>query len=194
MLSDLISKVKEVDEPVYDFVSADDVKTRVWVIDDKEETDTICRIFATIDAIYIADGHHRCASAVKVGLKKREENEGKVRGKQEYDYFLSVLFPDNELMIMDYNRVVKDLNGLSKDEFFGKLSDKFDIAKEDAAVKPSKKGEFGLFIEDEWFRLTAHKDILSSDAVEGLDVSILQNEVLSPILGIGDLIGYFLSQ
>ena len=186
MLSDLISKVKEVDEPVYDFVSADDVKTRVWVIDDKEETDTICRIFATIDAIYIADGHHRCASAVKVGLKKREENEGKVRGKQEYDYFLSVLFPDNELMIMDYNRVVKDLNGLSKDEFFGKLSEKFDISKEDAAVKPSMKGEFGLFIEDEWFRLTAHKDILSSDAVEGLDVSILQNEVLSPILGIGD--------
>ncbi|MBR4832442.1 MAG: DUF1015 domain-containing protein, partial [Butyrivibrio sp.] len=99
---------------------------------------------------------------------------------------LSVLFPDNELMIMDYNRVVKDLNGLSKDEFFGKLSEKFDIAKEDAAVKPSKKGEFGLFIEDEWFRLTAHKDILSTDAVEGLDVSILQNEVLSPILGIGD--------
>ncbi|RKM58969.1 DUF1015 domain-containing protein [Butyrivibrio sp. XB500-5] len=186
MLSDLINKVKEVDEPVYDFVSADDVKSRVWVIDDNEETDTISRIFATIDAVYIADGHHRCASAVKVGLKKREENEGKVRGKQEYDYFLSVLFPDNELMIMDYNRVVKDLNGLSKDEFFDKLKEKFDLVKENEAVKPFKKGEFGLFIDDEWFRLSAHADILKSDAVDGLDVSVLQNEVLSPILGIGD--------
>ncbi len=186
MLSDLVNKVKEVDEPVYDFVSADDVKSRVWVIDDKEETDTISRIFATIDAVYIADGHHRCASAVKVGLKKREENEGKVRGKQEYDYFLSVLFPDSELMIMDYNRVVKDLGDLTKNEFFDKLGEKFDVAPSKEAVKPSKKGEFGLYIDDEWYKLTAHSDILKNDAVEGLDVSILQNEVLAPILGIGD--------
>ena len=186
MLSDLVNKVKEVDEPVYDFVSADDVKSRVWVIDDKEETDTISRIFATIDAIYIADGHHRCASAVKVGLKKREENEGKVRGKQEYDYFLSVLFPDSELMIMDYNRVVKDLGDLTKNEFFDKLGEKFDVTPSKDAVKPSKKGEFGLYIDDEWYKLTAHSDILKNDAVEGLDVSILQNEVLAPMLGIGD--------
>ena len=186
MLSDLVNKVKEVDEPVYDFVSADDVKSRVWVIDDKEETDTISRIFATIDAIYIADGHHRCASAVKVGLKKREENEGKVRGKQEYDYFLSVLFPDSELMIMDYNRVVKDLGNLTKNEFFDKLGEKFDVTPSKDAVKPSKKGEFGLYIDDEWYKLTAHSDILKNDAVEGLDVSILQNEVLAPMLGIGD--------
>ncbi len=186
MLSDLVNKVKEVDEPVYDFVSADDVKSRVWVIDDKEETDTISRIFATIDAVYIADGHHRCASAVKVGLKKREENEGKVRGKQEYDYFLSVLFPDSELMIMDYNRVVKDLGDLTKNEFFDKLGEKFDVTPSKDAVKPSKKGEFGLYIDDEWYKLTAHSDILKNDAVEGLDVSILQNEVLAPMLGIGD--------
>lgn len=186
MLSDLVNKVKEVDEPVYDFVSADDVKSRVWVIDDKEETDTISRIFATIDAVYIADGHHRCASAVKVGLKKREENEGKVRGKQEYDYFLSVLFPDSELMIMDYNRVVKDLGDLTKNEFFDKLGEKFDVTPSKDAVKPSKKGEFGLYIDDEWYKLIAHSDILKNDVVEGLDVSILQNEVLAPMLGIGD--------
>lgn len=186
MLSDLVNKVKEVDEPVYDFVSADDVKSRVWVIDDKEETDTISRIFATIDAVYIADGHHRCASAVKVGLKKREENEGKVRGKQEYDYFLSVLFPDSELMIMDYNRVVKDLGDLTKNELFDKLGEKFDVTPSKEAVKPSKKGEFGLYIDDEWYKLTAHSDILKNDVVEGLDVSILQNEVLAPMLGIGD--------
>ncbi len=186
MLSDLVAKIKEVDEPVYDFTSDDGVKNRVWIISDLEETETVCRVFATIDSIYIADGHHRCASAVKVGLRKREENAGKVKGKQQYDYFLSVLFPDNELMIMDYNRVVKDLNGLTADEFLGKLGDMFDIEKSADAVKPSCKGEFGLYLEDNWYKLNAKEHIKKSDAVEGLDVSILQNEVLSPILGIGD--------
>ncbi|MEE3469964.1 MAG: DUF1015 family protein [Butyrivibrio hungatei] len=186
MLSDLVAKIKEVDEPVYDFTSDDGVKNRVWIISDLEETETICRIFATIDSIYIADGHHRCASAVKVGLRKREENAGKARGKQQYDYFLSVLFPDNELMIMDYNRVVKDLNGLTKEAFLDKLEDKFDIERSNEAVKPSCKGEFGLYLEDEWYKLVAKEHIRKSDAVEELDVSVLQNEVLSPILGIGD--------
>ncbi|MBO4912392.1 MAG: DUF1015 domain-containing protein [Butyrivibrio sp.] len=186
MLSDLVAKIKEVDEPVYDFTSEDGVKNRVWIISDLEETETICRVFATIDSIYIADGHHRCASAVKVGLKKREENAGKVKGKQQYDYFLSVLFPDSELMIMDYNRVVKDLNGLTADAFLGKLGDMFDIEKSADAVKPTCKGEFGLFLEDQWYKLNAKEHIKKSDAVEGLDVSLLQNEVLSPILGIGD--------
>lgn len=186
MLSDLVAKIKEVDEPVYDFTSDDGVKNSVWIISDLEETETICRIFATIDSIYIADGHHRCASAVKVGLRKREENAGKARGKQQYDYFLSVLFPDNELMIMDYNRVVKDLNGLTKEAFLDKLEDKFDIERSNEAVKPSCKGEFGLYLEDEWYKLVAKEHIRNSDAVEGLDVSVLQNEVLSPILGIGD--------
>lgn len=186
MLSDLVAKLKEVDEPVYDFTSDDGVKNRVWIISDLEETETICRIFATIDSIYIADGHHRCASAVKVGLRKREENAGKARGKQQYDYFLSVLFPDNELMIMDYNRVVKDLNGLTKEAFLDKLEDKFDIERSNEAVKPSCKGEFGLYLEDEWYKLVAKEHIRNSDVVEGLDVSVLQNEVLSPILGIGD--------
>ncbi|MEE3494364.1 MAG: DUF1015 family protein [Butyrivibrio sp.] len=186
MLSDLVAKIKEVDEPVYDFTSDDGVKNRVWIISDLEETETVCRVFATIDSIYIADGHHRCASAVKVGLRKREENAGKVKGKQQYDYFLSVLFPDNELMIMDYNRVVKDLNGLTADEFLGKLGDMFDIEKSADAVKPSCKGEFGLYLEDNWYKLKAKEHIKKSDVVEGLDVSILQNEVLSPILGIGD--------
>ncbi len=186
MLSDLVAKIKEVDEPVYDFTSDDGVKNRVWIISDLEETETVCRVFTTIDSIYIADGHHRCASAVKVGLRKREENAGKVKGKQQYDYFLSVLFPDNELMIMDYNRVVKDLNGLTADEFLGKLGDMFDIEKSADAVKPSCKGEFGLYLEDNWYELNAKEHIKKSDAVEGLDVSILQNEVLSPILGIGD--------
>ncbi len=186
LISDLVEKVKEVDEPVYDFVSEDGVRNRIFIIDDLEETETICRVFTNIDFIYIADGHHRCASAVKVGLMKRKELEGKVKGRLQSDYFLSVLFPDDELMIMDYNRVIKDLNGLSIDEFFGRLSEKFDIEEAEDKVKPKKKGEFGLFIDDKWYRLNAKDIIKNNDPVQGLDVSVLQNEVLSPILGIGD--------
>ncbi len=185
-ISEIVERVKAVDEPVYDFVSDGGVRNRVWIMEDEEENNMISRVFTTINEIYIADGHHRCASAVKVGLRLREEGKGVLRGKQQSDYFLSVLFPDSELMIMDYNRVVKDLNGLTSEEFLDKLKEKFDITKENEAVKPSKKAEFGLYLDKTWYRLSAHEDILSSDAVEGLDVSILQNEVLSPILGIGD--------
>ena len=186
LLTELIEKVKEVDEPVYDFVSEDGVRNRIFVISDLEETETICRIFTTINSIYIADGHHRCASAVKVGLKKREELKGKVRGKLESDYFLSVLFADSDLMIMDYNRVVRDLNGLSSEEFIGKISEKFDVAESKEAVSPSEKGEFGMYLLDKWYKISAHDDIKKDDPVEGLDVALLQREVLSEILGIGD--------
>ena len=186
IISQIVDRVKEVDEPVYDFVSEDGVHSRVWIMDDEDENNMISRAFAGIGEIYIADGHHRCASAVKVGLRKREENEGKVRGKQEYDYFLSVLFPDTQLMIMDYNRLVRDLNGMTAQEFLDKLSGKFEVKSETEAVKPASKGEFGLYLEKKWYRLRAHEDIMKNDPVEGLDVSVLQNEVLSPMLGIGD--------
>ena len=186
LIADLVDKVKEMDEPVYDFVSEDGVRNRIYVISDLEETETICRVFTTIDSIYIADGHHRCASAVKVGLRKREELKGQLKGKLQSDYFLSVLFPDDELMIMDYNRVVKDLNGLSADDFMAKLSEMFEVKESDTQVKPSQKGEYGLFLEDKWYRLNAKDCIKNSDPVEGLDVSVLQNNVLGPVLGIGD--------
>ncbi|MCR5669777.1 MAG: DUF1015 family protein [Butyrivibrio sp.] len=187
IISEIIEKVKETDEPLYDFTSHDGIKNRIWILSDEEENNMICRIFTGINEIYIADGHHRCASAVKVGLRKREEAAQKnIRGKLEADYFLSVLFADEDLMIMDYNRVVKDLNGHSASEFLEFLKKKFDVVKEDSQVKPSKKGEFGLFLEENWYRLTAHDDIKTNDPVEGLDVSLLQREVLSEFLGIGD--------
>ena len=186
LIADLVDKVKEVDDPIYDFVSEDGVRNRIFVISDLEETETICRVFTTIDSIYIADGHHRCASAVKVGLKKREELKGQIKGKLQSDYFLSVLFPDDELMIMDYNRVIKDLNGLSADELINKLSDMFEVKESDTKVKPEKKGEYGLYLEEKWYRLNAKDSIKSADPVEGLDVSVLQKNVLGPILGIGD--------
>ncbi|MBP3273363.1 MAG: DUF1015 domain-containing protein [Butyrivibrio sp.] len=185
-ISEIVSRVKNVDEPIYDFVSEGDVRNRVWLMEDEDENNMISRVFTTINDIYIADGHHRCASAVKVGLKMRQEGQGSLKGKQQSDYFLSVLFPDSELMIMDYNRVVKDLNGLTNEQFLTKISEKFDVKEEAHQVKPEKKAEFGMYLDKKWYRLTAHKDILKDDAVEGLDVSILQNEVLSPILGIGD--------
>ena len=185
-ISEIVSRVKNVDEPIYDFVSEGDVRNRVWLMEDEDENNMISRVFTTINDIYIADGHHRCASAVKVGLKMRQEGQGSLKGKQQSDYFLSVLFPDSELMIMDYNRVVKDLNGLTNEQFLTKISEKFDVKEEAHQVKPEKKAEFGMYLDKKWYRLTAHKDILKDDAVEGLDVSILQNEVLSPVLGIGD--------
>ena len=186
LISEIINKVKAVDEPIYDFTSAEGVGHRVWVMADQEENDMICRVFTSINEIYIADGHHRCASAVKVGLKMRDEEGANYKKNLEADYFLSVLFPDSELMIMDYNRVVKDLNGLSAEQFMEKIGEKFEITRENGQVKPAKKGEFGMFLEDNWYRLSAHSDIMNDDPVEGLDVSVLQNEVLSPLLGIGD--------
>ncbi|MCR5556724.1 MAG: DUF1015 family protein [Butyrivibrio sp.] len=186
LLSELVDRIREVDAPIYDFVSEDNVKNRVFLVEDQEEIDTISRIFTTIDSIYIADGHHRCASAVKVGLKKRQELEGKVRGKLESDFFLSVLFADSDLYIMDYNRVVKDLNGLTGEEFLDKLSEGFEVKEVEKAFSPENKGEFGLFLEDKWYKLVAKEAVRSDDPVEGLDVSVLQRSVLGPILGIED--------
>ncbi len=172
--------------PVYDFVSEDGITHRVWVIGEDEDIDLIQQTFAGIREIYIADGHHRCASAVKVGLKRRAENPG-YTGAEDFNYFLSVLFPADELNIMDYNRVVKDLNGLREEEFLAKIAEYFDVEKKgDDAYKPVKKGEFGMYLNDTWYCLTAHEDILSEDAVKGLDVSLLQDYLLAPILNIQD--------
>lgn len=170
---------------VYDFVSPDGIRHSVWKIGAPESVEAIKKAFETIDAIYIADGHHRAASAVKVGLKRREENPN-YTGTEEFNFFLSVLFPDEQLMIMDYNRVVKDLNGLSVDEYIAKVSEKFVVEKADGQVKPTVKGTFGMLIGKDWYKLTAKPEIMSNDPVDGLDVAILQNNLLTPILGIGD--------
>ncbi len=173
-------------EPVYDFTAVDGISHRVWKIDGREDVDTIYQAFQKIDKIYIADGHHRAASAVKVGLKRREENPG-YTGEEEFNYFLSVLFPHDELMIMDYNRTVKDLNGLSLDEFMDKVKEKFDVAESETPVAPEKKGTFGMFTEGKWYVLTARPELFEGkDAVESLDVSVLQDNLLGPVLGIGD--------
>lgn len=169
----------------YDFTSEDGVSHTVWVISDKAVIDSLVKLFAGVDSLYIADGHHRNASAVKVGIKRREA-AGSYSGEEEFNFYLSVLFPADQLHIMDYNRVVKDLNGMTDDEFFTALSEKFDIEQTDGICSPEQAHTFGMYIGKKWYRLTAKPHIIKDDAVDGLDVSILQNEVLSPLLGIGD--------
>lgn len=172
-------------EAVYDFV-ADGVTQTVWAIDDDDIINTVSNEFAKIDALYIADGHHRCASAVKVGQKRREEKPD-YTGDEEFNFFLSVAFPDDELEIMDYNRVVKDLNGMSREEFLDAVSNSFEAEKVDTQYKPTKRHTFGMLIENDWYKLTAKDSIIDeSDPVKRLDVSILQDNLLFPILDIDD--------
>ena len=184
VITEEIEKAKK-NAPLFDFTSNDGIRHTVWVIDNKESINTIKDAFSKINALYIADGHHRCASAVKVGLKRREAHPN-YTGNEEFNYFLSVLFPDEQLMIMDYNRVVKDLNGLTSKEFLDKLSTLFDIEEEKQAFKPKRKATFGMYLDKKWYKLTAKINIVPNDPVDGLDVSILQNNVLGPILGIKD--------
>ena len=171
---------------LYDFVSDDGIRHRVWRIDGADRTDAIEAAFAAIPSTYIADGHHRAASAVKVGLKRRTKHPG-YTGEEPFNYFLSVLFPDEELMILPYNRVVRDLNGMSTKQFFEKLKEKFEleeIGKEPYA--PVQKGTFGMYLDGTWYVLKILPQYRSADPVKGLDVSILQDHLLAPVLGIGD--------
>ncbi len=185
VLRGIVSEVKK-DTPVYDFISEDGIGHRVWVISSDEKIAAIQKAFGEIPSVYIADGHHRCASAAKVGLKRRAENPD-YTGAEEFNYFLSVLFPDEELHILDYNRVVKDLNGFSTEEFLEKISSAFVVEKiGKEAYRPEEKGTFGMYLEEEWYCLTAKEEVRSNDAVDGLDVSILQDNLLAPILGILD--------
>ena len=181
-----VEKICHRQKPLYEFVSSDQVHNRIWDVKQEEDISLLQNAFAGMQEIYIADGHHRCASAVKVGLSRRQKDLHPT-GQKEYDFFLSVLFPDSQLMIMDYNRVVKDLNGLDTETFLRKVSAKFDVMKmQSGQVRPEEKGTFGMYLEDRWYLLKAHAEIRKDDAVDGLDVSVLQNELLGPVLGIGD--------
>jgi len=172
--------------PLYDFVADDGVGHRVWRVGDDETIRQMEAAFLEIPATYIADGHHRAASAVKVGLRRRAENPD-YTGDEEFNYFLSVLFPDDQLMIMPYNRVVTDLNGLGEEEFLAAVEEIFEVEfVGDRAVAPDRKGTFGMYLGGGWYRLTAKPERMSDDPVDGLDVSVLQNDLLSPVLGIGD--------
>jgi uncharacterized protein (DUF1015 family) len=172
--------------PENDHVALDGIRHQSWVIKDKEVIGKIVSIFKTIPTLYIADGHHRSAAAARVGRERAKTNPNH-RGDEEYNFFLAVYFPASQLRIMDYNRLVKDLNGMTKEEFFLKLKTKFDIVDASAEVKPAKKGDFGMYLEGKWYTLSAGTALQSiTDPVLRLDVSVLQNHVLDPILGVKD--------
>ena len=185
----VISSVKKkvmAGEPVYDFTSPDGIRHRVFIVSDDMDIAASRGAFDGINEIYICDGHHRCESAARVCRMRREAHH-EPSGKEEFNYFLSVLFPSEELMILAYNRVVKDLNGLSESRFMDRLRKKFDLIDNGSEpFKPKKKHEFGLYISGRWYCLKAGDELYSDDPVDSLDVSVLQNELLSPILNIED--------
>ncbi|MBE5953030.1 MAG: DUF1015 domain-containing protein [Lachnospiraceae bacterium] len=182
-IDSIVDRIKST-EAEYSFVSEDGIGHNVWVIKDSADIEIVRSAFSNMNDIYIADGHHRAASAVKVGLKRRDENGGV--GELESDMFLSVLFPDNQLKILPYNRVVRDLNGYSKEDFLTKVSECFDIEQISAPFQPVEKCTFGMYLDNIWYKLKAKDEIKSNDPVAGLDVSVLQDNLLNPILGIED--------
>lgn len=172
--------------PLYDFISEDDIRHQVWKIAaDSEWGQKIGEAFSMIGRVYIADGHHRAASAVQVALKRRREHPDH-DGTEEFNYFLSVLFPAKELRIFDYNRVVTGKNGLTSKELIDGIQRHFYIEESGSIVRPARKGEIGMFDRGRWYRLTAHEDLYTGDPVGDLDVSILQDKILAPLLGIGN--------
>ncbi len=173
-------------EPLYDFISEDGNGHIIWIINNDSDIKKLTTLFKTIDSLYIADGHHRAKSAVEVGLKRRRENPC-YTGEEEFNYFLAIVYPDNELEVLDYNRTVKDLNGLNEDEFLSAIEKNFKIKVSKEAVKPKKKHTFGMYMNNIWYELEAKDGTFNEeDPMERLDVSILQNNLLSPILGIDD--------
>lgn len=185
VLNALVNEARR-EDALFDFTAEDGVRHRVWRVEDSRRVEAIGQGFSLVPSVYIADGHHRAASAVKVGLKRRAEC-GRYTGKEPFNFFLSVLFPDDQLMVMPYNRAVKDLNGHDKDSFLKAVSKKFKITpKGTVPYEPMQKGQFGMYLEGSWYCLQAKSKLMSNDFIRGLDVSVLQRALLRPILGIED--------
>jgi uncharacterized protein (DUF1015 family) len=178
-IDSIIYHWKNAHPPVYDFVAGDGIKHKIWPIDDDNTVADITRLFAEkVPATYIADGHHRAASAAKVSKEFPDSEAAK--------YFLTTIFPASELAILDYNRLVKDLNGMDADDFISALHEDFTMTQSQEPVKPSHLHEFGMYLDKQWYILTARKDTFSNDPIGVLDVTILSNNILDKLLGIRD--------
>ncbi len=175
-------------KPEYDFTSDDGFGHHFWVVRNKAIINRLIELFGTLPSLYVADGHHRTAAAALVGKEKREANPNH-SGQEEYNYFLAVSFPDNQLTIIDYNRVIKDLNGLSNEEFMAKVKENFELTEKGVEpYKPSKLHEFSMYLDGKWYLLKAKQGTYdNSDPIGVLDVTILTDKVLHPVLGIEDL-------
>ncbi|MFN8285255.1 MAG: DUF1015 family protein [Chitinophagales bacterium] len=173
-------------KPVYDFTSEDSIQHTVWVVDNEQLIHHLVAVFnEDIPFTYIADGHHRTASAAKVGLKMKEANANHT-GEEDYNFFLSVLFPDNQLAIMDYNRVIKDLNDHSEEELLSKLKENFEVRATESIAKPEAIHQFGMYLNGKWYSLTSKAGTFTTDPIGILDVTILEKNVLNPLFGIVD--------
>lgn len=183
-INEIVERVMKESKPEYDFIDELNVRHIFYAVKDKKTIDEIVKMFAKIETLYVADGHHRSAAATRIALKRRKEEKSKSK-TAEYNYFLSVIFPDDEMLIMDYNRVVKDLNGMSKEKFIKELEKKFFVQKIKIMQKPVKIHDFSMYIDKEWYTLRAKDEIIERrDFIKSLDVSILQENVLNPLLGI----------
>jgi len=172
--------------PEVDLIADDGVRHVLWVVDEDGQIDTIGRIFDAMDCLYIADGHHRSAAASRVAAMRRERNPHHT-GDEPYNYFLAVIFPDNQMQILDYNRVVRDLNGLTPEAFVAALTEAFEAVPAAAAVKPAATGEFGMYLSGQWHRLVIRPErVPRDDPVRCLDVSLLADNAIAPLLGIRD--------
>lgn len=187
-MDQIVESIVKNNKPIYDFVAEDGFGHHFWVIDDPKTNKRISEIFEKIPALYVADGHHRTAAAARVGLEKKAANP-KHTGNEEYNYFLAVIFPDNQLRIIDYNRTVKDLNGLTPAQLIEKLSNSFEVKEMAKSIyTPNKLHNFSMYLEGKWYSLTAKQGTYNdSDPIGVLDVTILSNQVLEPILDIKDL-------
>jgi uncharacterized protein (DUF1015 family) len=185
----LVSRVKSSNAPVYDITTRDGIQHALWVVEGEQDIAQIEQLFNDqVPSIYVADGHHRTAAGALVGKEFRDEAGGNANDGGRYNYFMAVLFPDNQLKIIDYNRVVTDLNGLSSDEFLSRLEQSFVMEKKDAQYKPERLHTIGMYLDGSWYKLTAKENTYDdSDPVGVLDVTILSKQVLEPMLDIVDL-------
>jgi uncharacterized protein (DUF1015 family) len=172
-------------QPDVDVTARDGVRHEIWVIDDDKRIDALTSAFDAMDALYVADGHHRSASASRVAHARRESRPDQTAGESG-EYFLSVIFPDDQMQILDYNRVIKDLGGLTSQAFQERVAGVFSVEPSKTPVKPAASGQFGMYLEGQWYLLTLPLDRIPDDPVESLDVSLLANNLIAPILGITD--------
>ncbi len=187
-MNEIVENIVKTTEPEYDFVAPDGFGHTFWAIRDAAINTRITEIFAKIPALYVADGHHRTAAAARVGAEKREQNPNHT-GNEEYNFFLAVIFPESQLKIIDYNRVVRDLNGLTPAEFLERVSESFDVVEKGNEIyKPNTLHNFGMYLDGKWYSLTAKSGTYNDDDPIGvLDVTVLSNLVFDKILNLGDL-------
>jgi uncharacterized protein (DUF1015 family) len=172
-------------DPTYDFVAPDGIQHVLWVVDVEDDRDALLAAFAEVPELYVADGHHRSAAGTRIRALRRDANPNHT-GEEPYNYFLAVIFPDDQMMILDYNRVVRDLNGLDSDAFMAALGESFEYEPTEDG-RPARRRCFGMYLGERWYRLTAKEgSVPENDPVRSLDVAILQDNLLAPILGIGD--------